>query len=162
MPGKPVCRTNPLVYRALKAQKLSVRGANSLNSRVFQLLKFVQHQAKLNPEIVWGDGEERTTPADSPEAHKARELCRKIAADAIVLLKNEDGVLPIKKEKYKKVAIVGPNAKERVISGGGSAALKPSYVVTPYEGISKALEKEGIEVGYEVGCYGEWALLSVM
>ncbi|KAJ8094498.1 hypothetical protein PM082_010932 [Marasmius tenuissimus] len=153
MPGTPVCRTNPLVYRALKSQKLSVCGLNSLNTRVTQLLKFIQQQAKLNQEVVWGDGEERTTPADSPEAHKARELCRKIAADAIVLLKNEDSVLPIKKGKYKRVAIVGPNAKERVISGGGSAALKPSYVVTPYEGIVEALKEEGIEVGYEVGCY---------
>ena len=39
----------------------------------------------------------------------------------------------------KKIAIVGGNAKATVLSGGGSAALKPSFFVTPFEGIVSAL-----------------------
>ena len=38
-----------------------------------------------------------------------------------------------------QVAIIGPNAKERIIAGGGSAALRATYVVSPYEGIVNAL-----------------------
>ena len=57
-------------------------------------------------------------------------------------------------EKAKKVAVIGPNAKERVISGGGSAALKASYIVSPFEGIT-ANAPGNIEFEYEVGCYGE-------
>ncbi|KAL0572762.1 hypothetical protein V5O48_009194 [Marasmius crinis-equi] len=144
MPGPPVCRTKPLIYRALKAQKLSVV---DIDDRVTSMLKFIQHQAKLNPDVVYGDGKERTR-----ESEEAKKLCRRLAADGIVLLKNDNDVLPIKAGKYKKVAIIGPNAQQRVISGGGSAALKPSYVVTPYDGLVEALGSD-FEVGFEVGCY---------
>ncbi|KAL0064465.1 hypothetical protein AAF712_008629 [Marasmius tenuissimus] len=144
MPGPPRWRQPQLVKHSITAQKLSVA---AIEERVTTLLKFVQHQAKLNPEVVYGDGEEGTR--DSEEAKK---FARKLAADGIVLLKNDEDVLPIKADKYKKVAIIGPNAKDRVISGGGSAFLKASYVVTPYAGIVDALGKD-VEVGYEIGCY---------
>ncbi|KAL0571681.1 hypothetical protein V5O48_010282 [Marasmius crinis-equi] len=144
MPGPPRWRQPLLVKHCLTAQKLSV---STIDERVRNLLKFVQHQAKLNPEVVYGDGKERTRVSE-----EAKKFSRKLAADGIVLLKNDGDVLPIKADKYKKVAIIGPNAKDRVISGGGSAFLKPSYVVTPYAGIVDALGKD-FEVGYEVGCY---------
>ena len=61
---------------------------------------------------------------------------------------------PARGGRKVKVAVIGPNAKERVISGGGSAQLKASYVVTPYEGLV-AHAPEGVEMAYEVGCYGD-------
>ena len=53
----------------------------------------------------------------------------------------------------KKVAIVGGNAKAIVLSGGGSAALKPSYFVSPYEGIVAALKEAdpSVEITYSEG-----------
>lgn len=79
---------------------------------------------------------------------------RKVGANAIVLLKNDTGVLPLDRETLKKVAIIGPNAKALVPSGGGSASLRCAYVVTPYEGITSQLPK-GVEVTYHEGCAGE-------
>jgi beta-glucosidase len=79
---------------------------------------------------------------------------RKVASQAIVLLKNEGNLLPLQAGTLKKVAIIGPNAKARIISGGGSAALKPSYVVTPYDGIVNALPT-GVEVLYGEGASGK-------
>ncbi len=81
-------------------------------------------------------------------------LMRKVAANAIVLLKNEGGILPLKPESIKKLAIIGPNAKAVVASGGGSAAMKNAYVVTPYEGLTSALPKS-VQVTYHEGCAGE-------
>lgn len=85
---------------------------------------------------------------------------RKVAAESIVLLKNDGGLLPLKPKEQglKKIAIIGGNAKARVLSGGGSAALKPSYFISPYEGITSALEKEfggDVEVTYCEGARGE-------
>lgn len=79
---------------------------------------------------------------------------RKLAGESIVLLKNDNGILPLEPKKLKKVAIVGGNAKAAVLSGGGSAALKPSFFVSPYEGIVNALGKD-VEVTYSEGarCY---------
>ncbi|KAK1233837.1 hypothetical protein PQX77_002984 [Marasmius sp. AFHP31] len=151
MPGPPRWRQPQLIKHSITAQKLSVA---AIEERVATLLKFVQHQAKLNPEVVYGDGKEGTRGSE-----EAKKFARKLAADGIVLLKNDEDVLPIKADKYKKVAIIGPNAKDRVISGGGSAFLKASYVVTPYAGIVDALGKD-VEVGYEIGCYGGLSLVA--
>lgn len=121
----------------------------TIDERVTSILKFVQKLAQKNPEVVYGDGSEGTN--DSP---KGRQFCRKIAADGIVLLKNEQGILPLNGDSVKKVAVIGPHAHAQVISGGGSAALKASYVVTPWEGLLQNAPT-GIEFNYAVGCYGK-------
>lgn len=60
----------------------------------------------------------------------------------------------------KKVAIVGGNAKATVLSGGGSASLKPSYFVSPYEGIVKALRESdpNVEITYSEGARGKFPI----
>jgi beta-glucosidase len=145
MPGPPRWRTPVLVNHCLTSQKLHTA---TLDERVMNLLKFVQHQAKLNPDVVFGDGQERTR--DNPEI---RQFCRKIAAEGIVLLKNI-GDLPLSPRSVKSLAVIGSNSRESIISGGGSAALRPSYAVTPLDGIEEGAY-EGLKIDHEVGCYGE-------
>ncbi|KAI0340159.1 putative beta-glucosidase from glycoside hydrolase family GH3 [Trametopsis cervina] len=144
MPGPPRWRTPLLVTHMLSAQKVLV---STIDQRVTTLLEFVQRQARRNPEVVFGDGKE-----GSRDSQETRDFTRKLAADGMVLLKNENSVLPVQPCKAKKVAIIGPNAKERVISGGGSAQLKASYVITPYDGLTSNAPK-GVEFDYHVGCY---------
>ena len=146
MPGPPRWRTPLLVNHSLGAQKISVE---DIDARVTAILSLVQKLAKKNPEVVFGDGVERSR--DSPEA---RQFCRKLTAETMVLLKNKSGLLPLHVDKAKKIAIIGPHAKASVISGGGSAALKPTYVVTPWDGITKAAP-EGFSMRYAVGTYGQ-------
>ncbi|KAF8212521.1 glycoside hydrolase family 3 protein [Mycena galopus ATCC 62051] len=143
MPGLPRWRTPVLINHCLTSQKLSLA---TLNDRVTNLLTFVQNQARKNPEVVYGDGVERTR--DSPEA---RQFCRQLAADGIVLLKNQDNLLPLSAET-KRLAIIGPNALQTIISGGGSAALKPSYSVSPYDGVVSGAPK-GVSIEHAIGCY---------
>jgi beta-glucosidase len=147
MPGPPRWRAPTLISHSLSAQKVSF---DDLNARVGTVLRFVQHLAKTSPDVVYGDGEERSR--DSPEG---RAFCRKLAAAGIVLLKNDGAVLPLKPEGGKplKVAVVGPNAKGTVISGGGSAALKATYIVSPYQGLVEN-KPDDVEIEYHVGCYG--------
>ena len=52
----------------------------------------------------------------------------KIAEEGIVLLKNEDGILPLKKGK---VAIMGEYQNHPPLSGGGSANVKTDYAQQP-------------------------------
>lgn len=81
-----------------------------------------------------------------------------MAAESIVLLRNESSILPLNPKALKKVAVVGPNAKAIVLSGGGSAAMKASFFVTPYEGIVNALKEGGsdVEVTYSEGSRGQY------
>ena len=56
------------------------------------------------------------------------------------------------------MAIVGGNAKAVVLSGGGSASLKPSFFVSPYEGIVAALKEAdpNVEITYSEGARGAY------
>src|SRR5262249_51705531 len=57
-------------------------------------------------------------------------LVREAAAEATVLLRNE-GVLPIDRGAVRRIALIGANAHQAVIMGGGSANLTPQYRVSP-------------------------------
>ena len=81
---------------------------------------------------------------------KHRLLLRKAAADGMVVLKNE-GSLPLKKN-IKKLAVIGPNALEAQIIGGGSASLRPHYQIHPLEAVQERLGHE-TEILYSKGCH---------
>ena len=93
----------------------------------------------------------------NPEHHFGRFVCpehyeaaRKIAADGIVLLKNE-GALPID-EKVGKILVVGENAVKKMVVGGGSSNLKTRYEVTPLEALEEAY---GEKVSWVRGYVGD-------
>jgi len=75
----------------------------------------------------------------SPEHSQA---ARKIAQEAIVLLKNEKNILPIAVGKYQKIAVIGENANRSMIVGGGSTSLKAAYEVSPLQGIQDKYGKD--------------------
>jgi beta-glucosidase len=100
--------------------------------------------------VLDGDGQEITQDSEEDKA-----FMRKVAGESLVLLKNQNATLPLQPHNLKKIAIVGGNAKALVISGGGSAALKPSYFVSPYGGIVKALPKD-VQVTYSEGARGQF------
>jgi beta-glucosidase len=80
---------------------------------------------------------------ESPE-HKAHSL--KMARQSIVLLRNENNTLPLKKN-LKKIAVVGPNADNPIAVLGNYNGI-PSDIVTALQGI-KSKAGNGVEVVYE-------------
>jgi beta-glucosidase len=68
------------------------------------------------------------------EEHK--EISKKMALESVVLLKNENNFLPLKKDSIKSIAVVGPlaNTVEWDWYGG-----TPPYKLTPLDGIKGAL-----------------------
>jgi beta-glucosidase len=85
---------------------------------------------------------------DHPED---RALNRRLAADSLVLLKNESNILPLK-PGVKSIALIGPNMKIAAFCGGGSAALQPYYAISPFQGITDQLSND-VNVKFEVGAY---------
>jgi beta-glucosidase len=69
-----------------------------------------------------------------------RELALKAARESMVLLKNQDGMLPLK-SSYKTIAVIGPNA-ESLVSLEGNYNGVPSHPVYPLDGIRKLFEGE--------------------
>lgn len=81
---------------------------------------------------------------ESPQ-HKA--LALKMAQQSIVLLKNANNTLPLNKKSIKKIAVLGPNADNK-ISILGNYNGTPSNVVTVLDGIKNKLGNT-VEVIYE-------------
>jgi beta-glucosidase len=79
--------------------------------------------------------------------NRSREMALRAAHESIVLLKNE-GLLPLPKNKYKKIAVIGPCAKD-VFFGG--YAGEPYYKVSLLEGIKNKVGKKS-EVLFAQGC----------
>ena len=82
-------------------------------------------------------------------------LSVEMANDTIVLLKNEKKLLPLQKDKLKKILVVGPNAKFRQL-GGYSCGTGNRLIDTPVnimalDGIQNAVEGTATEVVYEKG-----------
>ncbi|CAG8729926.1 2925_t:CDS:2, partial [Acaulospora colombiana] len=134
MPGVNKWRSPYHMSWSVHSRKITLE---TIKARARKVLELVQKSAKGAPEILDGDGEERT---DDKEEDKV--LMRSLAAQSVVLLKNEGKVLPLSRDSLKSVAIIGGNAKADIISGGGSASLNPSFVVTPFDGITKALSEQ--------------------
>jgi beta-glucosidase len=88
-------------------------------------------------------------PAGAVNTPEHQALAREMAEESIVLLKNAGDVLPLK--DVKRVAVIGPNAAEARIGGGGSSYLEPPYRVSPLEGLRLRLG-DGVEIAYERGC----------
>ena len=85
------------------------------------------------------------TVQDSREAHHT--LARRAAEESIVLLKNEDGILPLK--KGRSIALIGAQAEKPHYQGAGSSLVNPTRLDSVLEKISKFdLRVTGYEPGY--------------
>jgi beta-glucosidase len=112
-----------------------------IDQRARRVLQFVQKASQLGLSSAEG---ERNRPED-------RALNRKICASSIVLLKNDNSVLPLPK-RMKRIALIGSHMKNPSITGGGSASLDPYYSVSLYDAIKEKLGPD-VEIVYEVGAY---------
>ena len=74
------------------------------------------------------------------------ELARRIAAESMVLLKNEDGILPLKKDE--KVAFIGPFAEKPRFQGGGSSHITCFKI----SNVIDAAKESGVQVLHAKGC----------
>jgi beta-glucosidase len=78
----------------------------------------------------------------------------KIAEEGIVLLQNNNNILPINLSKTKKIAVIGENAIKMMTVGGGSSSLKARYEITPLEGLKKRIGNQA-EIVYARGYVGD-------
>lgn len=79
---------------------------------------------------------------------------RRIGEEGIVLLQNNNKVLPIDLNKAKRIAVIGENALKMMTVGGGSSSLKVKYELSPLDGIKKRVGDKA-EVIYARGYVGD-------
>ncbi len=88
---------------------------------------------------------------DRIECEEHLEMADRATAESVVLLKN-DGILPLKKDQLKAIAVVGPNANSRAALIGNYHGTSSRYI-TVLEGIQDEAEAAGIRVYYSEGCH---------
>ncbi|MCC7507231.1 MAG: beta-glucosidase BglX [Saprospiraceae bacterium] len=98
------------------------------------------------------DNKRRTETLERPEY---RQASRDMAAESMVLLKNDGGVLPLTPQSpFKKIAIIGPYANSQGNKdymsfwtlGLGVREYDSTKVVTPAQALKPALEEMGFQV----------------
>lgn len=70
---------------------------------------------------------------------KHKQVALNIAKDGIVLLKNENSILPLDLNKIKSIAVIGPNSKVAITGGGGSSMVVPFKSVSPLEALQNKI-----------------------
>jgi beta-glucosidase len=131
MPDAKWCNeTN--VKAALSDTSLEIQTVDrALVRRFTQMFRFGQFERPYNPGVIDAKG------------HGA--ISRKIGEQIAVLLKNEDGLLPLDAKATGNVLIVGQReyADEACQGGGGSSKVDPLYTVPPLEGMQDVLRDLG-------------------
>ncbi len=77
-------------------------------------------------------------------------LIRRAGAAGMVLLKNSDGVLPLAPGDGMSVAVIGPNAANGRIMGGGSAFVNAPHTSHPLDALTDGLSR--VTVAHAPGC----------
>ena len=81
-----------------------------------------------------------------------REAVLRGAQESMILLKNENRILPLDAKKIKKLAVIGANAVTQHSYGGGSAEIKALYEICPLAGLRMYLGGN-VRVSYAQGYY---------
>lgn len=103
-------------------------GTEELDTKVRNILR-LSFRTTMNRNKPWG----------SLGTKEHADAGRKIAEEGIVLLKNQQNILPIDLNKIKKIAVIGENAIKMMTVGGGSSSLKVKYEISPLDGIKKRI-----------------------
>lgn len=88
---------------------------------------------------------------DKVDSDEMKELNLKAARECLVLLKNENNLLPLNKEKIKTIGVIGPNANNRRALVGNYEGTASRYI-TVLEGIQDYLGDK-VKVLYSEGCH---------
>ena len=151
---------NPLI----KAVENGEVSKEAVNEKVRNILRMMYRLKMIGP-----DSKDRKQGAYNTKEHQQSTL--DTALEALVLLKNEDKVLPLTKERLaienktiqagkeqvtvarkKKIAMIGVNGSYQHAGGGGSAEIKALYEISPLMGLKKELGGN-VNVTYAKGYY---------
>ncbi len=113
------------------------------------LIRLMVARLKLGLFAPEGAVKYAAIPYEVVDSEKHRLSALETARKSMVLLKNEDKLLPLDKNKIKKIAVIGSNANDLEVLLGNYNGY-PTEPITPLEGIKQKLPDA--EVSYAVGC----------
>lgn len=129
MPSSGALNTNKII-RAVKNGELDEKTLDKAVSNIVELIE------KSKPALK---------NAHKYDKDRHHEIARKIAEESMVLLKNDNGILPLK--KGQKIAVIGEMAKSPRFQGAGTSVVNPTQLDCAYD----ALTNLGVDITYSRG-----------
>jgi beta-glucosidase len=126
---------------SVKAGKVSMKVIDDKVARILQ----VMYQTSLSSNAPAG---KINTPGHSKTAYD-------IAAESIVLLKNDKHLLPLNVSGIKSIAVIGDNATRTFHLGGFGAGVKARYEITALAGLQNRLQRKAI-INFSQGYTGDY------
>jgi beta-glucosidase len=139
MPGPGKFLNTAEVLNALKEGVLSEKELNDKAGRILRTILTYGSPGSTAETAAWLDSKE------------SRETALAVAEESMILLKNEGNLLPLNQKELRKILVLGPNASEARLGGGGSASVTPFYSISPLAGIRELCGPE-VEVRFMEGC----------
>lgn len=127
--------------KLVEAVKKGLISEAELDVSLLRLLKARYELGEMEDSNAW------PMPYSVVDSKAHQELALQMARESIVLLQNNDNILPL--AKNLKIAVMGPNANDSVMQWGNYNGF-PSHTVTLLEGIRAKLPEA--QIIYEPGC----------
>ena len=115
---------------AIKTGKVSEEVINDKISRMLrQYFRFNLMENKVPSKVN----------LDMEEVNK---VALETSREGMVLLKNQDNILPLNENKIKSIVVIGQNAHPAVTGGGGSSKINPLKEISILDGITQTAGKD--------------------
>jgi beta-glucosidase len=99
-----------------------------IDDKVRRILRMIVKMGYLNRTQL-----DSSIPQDDPESGK---VALAVAEEGIVLLKNAGNLLPLDRERIRKIAVLGPDSHPGAPAGWGSSYVNPFYAVSVLDGLA--------------------------
>ncbi|KAH6977462.1 putative glycosyl hydrolase [Ilyonectria sp. MPI-CAGE-AT-0026] len=136
MPGPSIFR-GPRLMQAVRDRLVS---EEQIDQRATKMLEWIDKvtQQSMKPPLSQDD---------------SVAVARQVAAEGIVLLKNEGAVLPLDPKAPSRIAVIGLPAVDPPVGGGGSSLAPPQYVQNAFDAIKAAhIDPHLVRYGGGVRC----------
>lgn len=131
---------------AVEAVKKGLVSEEKIDESVTRLLMTRFKLGMFDNKTKWDD-----LGPETIDSQKHRDIARKVAAESVVLLKNKNGLLPLKNER-QKIMVMGPAADSVKVMLGNYYGLN-SRVSTILEGlVGKLKDRPLVNLDYTPGC----------
>ena len=140
MPGPGKILTGEAIVKEIEQGNFTEQ---ELDERVGRILAAI-----LKTKLLDADRPALNAEWDTPHHH---DMARKAAEEAIILLQNRNSLLPLDISQIETLAVIGPNAREARLGGGGSASVTACHSVSPLEGIQNH-GRDSTLILFEEGC----------
>lgn len=124
------------LIKAVNNRELEESVVNEMATRIIRVLFNIR---KNSPKRSKG-------AINTPEHH---QLVYDVASESIILLKNEENILPLNPGSVNTIAVIGDNATQTLASGGFGAGVKAQYEITPLQGLKNRFP--GVSINFAQG-----------